>query len=336
MLLLDEGRHTLRAALRYTAMFALALSSLSARNQVLWRDPGRVENLDFSVGPGGPHGDPKPPFTFIKEDLKGAYPKVIVHDARGRKWQVKFGREVHSEPFASRVAWAAGYLIEPNYFVPSGKILNVQQLGRAAKHITQGGEFENARFQLRDPKYKFSDEYNWSWTNNPFIGTPQLNGLKIVMMLVSNWDNKDARDQDEGINTAIFEHRGRYIYAFTDWGGSMGRWGGVSRRSVWNCEGFTEDGRQFARGIHDGKIDWGYTGRHNKSFIDDIRVSHVQWILRYVGRIRDAQFAAGLKASGATPDEVDCFTRELRRRINRLREVATSSSRSSHPAAAAR
>ena len=38
------------------------------------------------------------------------------------------------------------------------------------------------------------DEHSWAWADNPFIGTKQLAGLKIVNMLLSNWDTKDRRD----------------------------------------------------------------------------------------------------------------------------------------------
>lgn len=47
----------------------------------------------------------------------------------------------------------------------------------------------------------------WSWNANPFVGTHELNGLKILMMLTSNWDAKDARD-GEGSNTAVYTKPG--------------------------------------------------------------------------------------------------------------------------------
>jgi len=79
----------------------------------------------------------------------------------------------------------------------------------------------------------------------------------------------------------------RYIYAFTDWGATMGNWGNVARRNIWNCEAFADDTKQFVEREKNGGIDWGYRGQHNDSFSGDIRASDVQWILRYVGRIRD-------------------------------------------------
>ena len=73
--------------------------------------------------------------------------------------------------------------------------------------------------------------------DNPFIGTKQLDCLKIVVMLLSNWDSKDRRDVSRGSNTAIFEHRispfayeARYL--IIDWGGAMGEWGTRSSRAI--------------------------------------------------------------------------------------------------------
>ena len=51
------------------------------------------------------------------------------------------------------------------------------------------------------------DEHSWAWNENPFVESHELNGLKILLMLLSNWDNKDVRDIARGSNTAIFEYR---------------------------------------------------------------------------------------------------------------------------------
>jgi hypothetical protein len=78
----------------------------------------------------------------------------------------------------------------------------------------------------------------WSWFANPFLGTRELNGLKILVMLTSNWDNKDAGDP--GPNTAVFERPGPELqYRVTDWGSSMGVWGRPFRyRDAWNAAGY--------------------------------------------------------------------------------------------------
>jgi hypothetical protein len=295
-----------------------------ARNAtpVLWRDPGAVERLDFVNGPGGAARAPKPPFTFVEEDLGGSNPKIKVTDANGTKWGVKWGSEVHSEVFASRVAWAAGYFVEPTYFVSSGKIVNVDrgQLTRAKRFIQNDGSFENARFELKlDTLAKLNDEEGWGWNSNPFTGTKELDGLKVVVMLVSNWDNKDVRDVSRGSNTAIFVVPGKNgkneaHYIFTDWGGSMGKWGGVLGREKWDAKGYAKQTADFYKGGQ-----FGYKGQHTSDFANNIPPAHVAWVAQYLGRITDQQLRDGLQAAGATPDEVSTFAPAIRDRINQLK-----------------
>lgn len=52
----------------------------------------------------------------------------------------------------------------------------------------------NGRFQLRSDSPKYLPGKGWTWLDNPFVGTRELQGLKILVLLVSNWDTKDARD----------------------------------------------------------------------------------------------------------------------------------------------
>jgi hypothetical protein len=312
-------------------LFALAVARTEAApevlpwDQALWHDPGRVESLDFQWGPGGPARAPSPPFRFDAEDVTGTTAKINVVDARGRRWNVKFGYEVPGECFGARLMWAAGYFIEPTYFVAGGRILGVHHLSKRIRpYVGEDGSFHRARFQLRDPALRLLDDHNWAWSNNPFQGTHELAGLKILLMLVSNWDNKDARDQDEGINTAIFERLGkspRYVYTFTDWGGTLGSWGPtLTSVKPWSCPVFQSQTPEFVSLVN-GELRWGYVGRH-RDFKQGIGFDDIRWILRTLGRITDSQMVTGLLASGATPDEAGCFARELRRRIEMLRTIA--------------
>lgn len=294
---------------------------------VIWADPGAVERLDLVNGPGGARNAPRPPFTFIEESLSGTNPKVRVRDARGNEWTAKFGSEVNAETFATRIAWAAGYFVEPAYFVPSGKIENVGPLQRAKKHIQPDGGFTGARFEMRREKgvKKLDEEQSWGWIQNPFVGAKELNGLKVIMMLVSNWDNKDLRDVKRGSNTAIFQTPTKAgledRYMVTDWGGSLGKWGGFLSREKWDCRGFHSQSKDFVKGVKGGLVEFGYSGQHTETFKNDIRASDVQWLMRYLGRITDKQLRAGLQASGATAEEAECFAQALRDRINQLSAV---------------
>ena len=51
-------------------------------------------------------------------------------------------------------------------------------------------------------------------------------------------------------------------------------------------------------------------------------MSDVRWLLGFVGRITDSQIRAGLGASGAAAEEIDCFTMAIRERMSQLRNAA--------------
>ncbi len=301
---------------------------LTSRRAVIWRDPGPAESLDLAAGPGGRDGTPAPPFQFLEEHGTGTFPCVSVRDARGKTWRVKWGDEVHTEAFAARLAWAAGYFVEVNYFLPSGRIEGANVLQRADEYIAQDGSFQNARFELDEPGVvKHFDEHSWAWDDNPFVGTRELNGLKIIMMLLSNWDNKDVRDVARGSNTAIFEYRmdrdvleARYL--IIDWGAALGTWGSnVLSRGRWDCSAFAAQNDQFILGIEEHRVLWGYRGQRTADAVMDISRSDVEWLYKYVGNLTDDQLAAGLRASGGTETEIAAFTAALRARIDRLKEV---------------
>ena len=299
----------------------------------IWREPCDVEQLDLAAGRGGRDGAPFAPFVFLEEHLNGSQPCVSVRDARGRKWRVKWGDEVQSETLATRLAWAAGYFVETTYFVREGKIDGVVgELQRAANCIDEHCQFCDARFELDEEQViKHFDEHSWAWNDNPFVGTAELHGLKIVMMWLSNWDAKDVRDVARGSNTAIFEfpsadglREARYL--IIDWGGALGKWGSVMRRGRWDCEGFAAECESFVLGTDGEFVRFGYTGQRTADIAEGIRVSDVRWLMKTLSRLTDAQIAAAVVASGGTPEEVAMFTRALRARLDKLNELAANPS----------
>jgi hypothetical protein len=202
--------------LTLTVAFTLTLLSASASAAALWRDPGPIESLDLAGGPGGADKAPKPPFTFVSEPKGGTAAKVMVKDANGVQWMVKFGEEVKAENFASRIVWAAGYYAEPTYYVGEGTIEGARDLGRASGFIKDGA-FRDARFEMMDSS-RAGKATKWSLDKSALKNTRELAGLKLLFILLSNWDIKP--DNFEVINT-----KGQQVYAVTDWGASMGRAG---------------------------------------------------------------------------------------------------------------
>ena len=157
---------------------------------------------------------------------------------------------------------------------------------------------------------------------NPFAGTRELNGLKIMMMLVSNWDNKDVRDVARGSNNAIFEHRladgtveARYL--IIDWGATMGKWGSPITRTKWDCEGYASQNSEFVLGVEGGVVKWGYTGQRRRATKESRSKS--ARLYRYVGRITDGQRAKGDRSGGRREETAHEAVRETHQQPGRGR-----------------
>ncbi|HEX5000513.1 MAG TPA: hypothetical protein VFY29_19980 [Terriglobia bacterium] len=281
--------------------------------RILWVDPDDPSRFDFQYGVGGSELQPQPPFRFLSEDLSRSTPKANIVDGRGFNWNIKWGIEAGPSAFCTRLIRACGYLAEAEYFLDEGRLEGVRNLTRARRHVSEDGSFEDARFQLRAESPKYLDGHHWTLKKNPFLGTPEFQGLKILILLLSNWD---TRESNFGIFLDSSGNRQRYLYVHTDWGAALGHWGNAFTRTKGECRDFAEQTTGFVKGLDHGVVKWGFGDMH------DIRVADVRWILQYLGEITDAQLRLGLASSGKSPQEADCYTRALRQRIVQLREVA--------------
>ncbi|HYP13090.1 MAG TPA: hypothetical protein VEQ63_04140 [Bryobacteraceae bacterium] len=311
-------------------VFAAALGAAALPVERIWEDPGPVESMDFSMPAAGlQKNGPQPPFHFVREEMGGTSPKVIVKDAAGVLWRVKGGLETRPEAFVTRLVAAMGYYTEPTHFVAHGRIDGVQgELRRASGFLKSDGSISYVTYEHVDPNTEFVKNKSWTWESNPFTGTNELAGLKILMMLVSNWDNKDSRDKRLGSNTAVVSKTvgnvTKHYYTVTDWGQTLGSWSRwwhiFGGRQPWNCEAFS---RQTLVTARSGRIvRFGFEGQHTDDFRSGITVDNVRWLLGRLGKVTDEQLRAGLRASGASTSEQDCFTRALRTRIEQLQNVS--------------
>jgi hypothetical protein len=205
----------------------------------------------------------------------------------------------------------------------------VKDLARARTCIAEDGGFTDARFELEDRSVRtLFDEHSWSWNDNPFVGTRQLSGLKLVTMLLSNWDTKDRRDVARGIEyrhlRSARRRWGREArYLITDWGGAMGRWGSnIVSRGRWDPAGFEAQTPHFVTGVRDGFVNFGYQGQRTAEIARAISRSNTSaWFFRYARRLTEPVLRQGLLACGATEEEADLFARSLVERIRQVGEA---------------
>lgn len=299
---------------------------------VLWRDPGAISSRNLFYGPGGSELAPVPPFTFIKEDKEGESPKLDVKDARGVEWSVKLGEEAQSETTATRLVWAVGYFAEEAYYFESVKIRNLpKHLSRGDEHVAPGNLLVGARFEPRRSHLK--RDANWDWDKNPFEDSEALSGLKVMMILLNNFDARAAN------NRIIYDKRESQPEAFyyvTDLGATLGRAGGLGgKRTKNNLNDFLST--RFVMGVEDGAVEFDYDTRPSRlghlsilyppyyrgevkkeKAMRGIPVSHARWIGSLLSQLTDEQLRDAFRAANYDQEIREGYVRSLRTRIDQL------------------
>ena len=296
-----------------TLLLALATSAAAENLPLLWKDPGPIETLDLRNGPAPAAYAPAPPFTFVKEETEGINPKVVLTDSRGRKWMVKFGDEAKPETFGSRIAWAAGFPVRANYYLASGRIAGATSLKRAQTYIQPDGTFREARFQRFDDESFHQVPGGKLDISQKHPDTLHLNGLKLVALLLGNWDVKPA-------NSAVFEIAGQRYATLSDWGAALGDGGSPTpAERKWNCPAYSRVTETLIESVENGFVSFNYmqyAGRGVDSLPRGIRVEDMKWLVGRLGKLSDQQIHSALLASGASSQEAACFTDAIRKRLN--------------------
>jgi hypothetical protein len=283
---------------------------------VLWQEPGDIASRNLLLGPGGARMRPNlRRITFIEEERGGFSTKYRVRDAAGRVWVAKIGKEAQSETASTRLLWAAGYMTETTYLVPRVT-------------IPGKGVFRNVRFEARPAGVKRLDE--WEWERNPFVGTRELQGLKVLMVLLNNWDTKD----ENNVLLAVPTRYGTELrYTISDLGatlGDTGKWPLLWRftRSRNDPEGFRGD-KLIDEIKEDGRVDFEFSGK-KRGIYNNITVEQASWIGKLLSRLSDGQLRDAFRAANYTPAEVRTLSRAVRARINELANLRrrTASSKS--------
>lgn len=302
---------------------------------VLWQAPRDIASRNLYYGPGGVRDEPQPPFTFIKEDRKGSNPKFWIRDRDGVKWKVKLGAEARPETVATRLVWSVGYFANEDYFLPVLRVDDMPLLRRrgAGKFIQPDRSMLNVRLKRdRNDEKKFAF---WRWRNDPFYGTREWNGLRVLMALINNWDLKDDNN-----GVYLWKPRGRpdeRLYMVSDLGASFGTawldwphtkakgnlyWYSRTRfiKSVRQDSVSFEDPRRPAfKALLDphqffGRLGLEWIGR-------DIPRDDARWIGGLLAQLSDRQIRAAFQAAGYSPREVNGFASVVESRIATLNRL---------------
>lgn len=295
---------------------------------VFWQDPGDVAARDLFYGPGGERHQPHGPYTFEKEDLDGSNPKFVVRDRDGMKWKVKLGVEAQPETVATRIVWAVGYSANEDYFLPELRVENMPaHLHRGQKMIGADGSMHNVRLKREDEK-KLSD---WKWREDPFTGTREWNGLRVMMAVLNNWDLKD-------VNNSIYQDGdSERIYMVSDLGASFGTpaasW--PLSKAKGNVKSYSHS--KFIRRSTTATVDFYVPGTpgplylfHPREYFHrlsmrwigkDIPRADAHWIGELLSHLSARQIQDAFRAAGYSAQEGEEFTHVVERRITILSEL---------------
>jgi hypothetical protein len=270
---------------------------------VMWKNPDDLESRNLILGAGGEEMKPDiSQITFIEEKKGGYSKKYRVKDAKGNEWVAKIGKEAQTDTAANRLVWALGYESEIAYLIPHLK-------------IEGKGEFDNVRLEARPADVKRKGK--WMWENNPFQGTPQFRGLKILMLMLNNWDMKDDNNEilvPRGDTTG--ENEARYI--ISDLGATFGKTGGFLSRSRNDVPDYVK--AEFIKKVNGDVIDFHYSGKNQKLF-DGLTVADAHWLSNLLKRLSDDQIKDAFRSANYSAEEVDLLAGAFRERINALAKL---------------
>jgi len=297
---------------------------------VIWADPGNIASKDLFAGPGGEKHRPQLPVKFLKEDKNGHNSKFDVEDSGGTNWRAKLGIEAQPETVATRLLWAVGYFANEDYFVPDLEVSELpKHLHRGQESVTSPNHVSKVRLQRRPNGQKKTSD--WNWRHNPFAGTREFNGLRVMMALISNWDLKDE-------NNAIYKDKNESEqYLVTDVGTAFGASGNTytEARSKNNLKVYQSS--KFVTKVTPTYVDFSFPRFPPLLYFFDfphyfhqvglrwignkIPRADAKWVGSLLSQLSTEQIQDAFRAGGYPPDQAAAFTKAVQARIAELNQL---------------
>jgi len=323
-------RLVLLVAAAFPGLGQNAVQDSSSVARAIWNYPGDIKSKDLLNGPGGERRRPQLPVRFLKEDRHGQNSKFEVEDANGTKWKAKLGIEAQPEVVATRLLWAIGYFTNENYYVPNLEVKELPtHLHRGQGHVIPPDHVDGARLQRHVGGEK--KDANWNWRHNPFVGTREFNGLRVMMALLSNWDLKDEND-------AIFTDKdGQQHYLVTDVGTAFGASGTryTEPGSKNNLKAYRES--KFVAKVTPTDVDFNFPRcppplhiLHPPHYFHQVHMRWIgnrvpradaKWLGSLLAQLSPDQIRDAFRAGGYPPDKAAAFTKVVQSRIAKLNQL---------------
>jgi hypothetical protein len=292
---------------------------------VIWHPTIDVNQLNLLYGAGGKEDAPAldAKYKFKKEDMNGTSPKFDVEDDKGIKWRVKLGQEPRAETAATRLLFAAGYFVDEDYYLDEVHVEGLPPLKRGQSFVTDDGVVHGARLERRMKEVKKLG--TWDWFKNPFVGTKEFNGLRIMMALVNNWDLKT-------INNSIYDVNDEAEYVVSDVGATFGKTGNPLHRSKSVLKDFEDS--KFIDKVTPDFVEFVMHSRppllaavnipnyEKRTRMQDV-TKHIpradaKWLGQRLSQLTEVQIRDCFRAGGYTQEEVEGYSAVIQNRIAAL------------------
>lgn len=331
----DKKKETEKQAKKEDAKKAPKDANLPA---LLWTDRGDISQLDMISGQGGAKyfPDPKMEYTYAGENLDGTSTKFYVVDANKQKWLVKLGVEAQPETAATRFVWAMGYFTDEDYFEPQIHVKGLPKLKRNMYDAdVKTGMVPNVRLKRQ---YGGSKKINtWDWFDNPFLGTREFNGLRVMMAVLNNWDLKEQ-------NNKVYVADGQRRYVVSDLGAAFGKTGAplgsmpipFPRATKGDFDDYEKS--KFIKEETANTVSFemntkspvvirafrpNYFGEYNHmvKIEDDIPIADAKWIGERLAQLTHEQVVNAFRAAGYIPEDAEAYAKVVELRIAQLNQL---------------
>jgi hypothetical protein len=173
----------------------------------------------------------------------------------------------------------------------------------------------------------------WRWLKNPFVGTRELNGLKVLMVLLNNYDPRTD-------NNRILRVNGTDRYVVTDIGATLGYVGGLGGHRSKNSLGDFRRSR-FIRKVENGMVEFDYdttpkglgyftfvlaphywrSQANKERAMKRVSVRDARWIGNIMARLTVNQLTRAFDAAGYDRSTSAGFISVIRERSRQLRDL---------------
>ena len=276
----------------------------------LWQAPADLEQRDLFHGAGGAELMPRErSFEFVAADDTGWSPGFDVRDRAGLEWSVKLGPEAQTEIVASRILWAIGFHQPATYFLPEWTLTGATSGAQPA-----------GRFRPDLPTRPVVGD--WSWYENPFIGTRQYRGLVVANLILNSWDWKTSNNKIYQLSAPV---RGvNRWFVVRDLGASLGKTTYPAILKPFRLRGFGQGTRNDLPGFEsqgfikhvdeNGRIEFDYRGIY-RDVLNSVTPADVRWSCELLARLSDQQWQAAFRAGGFTDAQTARYVAKIKSKV---------------------